>query len=360
MEKAARKYPAILWDIGTAYDFFVSLTILHEPAEFGLRSAWAAGMRQRLPSRDRETLEAFQSGLVVAPPLVWLFSLPKPKDGETLLRAAKQLPPLERFYTLIGMDETDDPLRSFVQRIANRGKWNEEDLEELTSLFKESGKTKPRKYLKRKLDTWAMSEEFGEKILAAFQAYYDVFFAEEERRILPALHNRLAEAQAFAQEHDFPALYEEISQGVRYQDERFRDMGQVVLAPSFWASPFLFYSSKESIILFGARPDNASLVPGELVPDVLMASLNALADPTRLRILRYLSAESLTPTQLSTRLRLRPPTVLHHIKALRSAGLVYVIPGLKKKEVHYQTRTERLNLVCTMLKHFIGEQDNRA
>ena len=111
------------------------------------------------------------------------------------------------------------------------------------------------------------------------------------------------------------------------------------------------------MILFGARPESDSLVPGELVPDSLMASLNALSDPTRLRILRYLSSESLTTTQLATRLRLRTPTVVHHLKALRTAGLVYVISGHQKKEVHYQTRTERLNMTCEVLEQFVCGKD---
>jgi DNA-binding transcriptional ArsR family regulator len=258
------------------------------------------------------------------------------------------------------MDEADDMVRDFVQRIVTQGMWNQDDMDELASRYKGSGKKKSAKYLAKKLDIWAKGEEFGEKILAALQAYYDVFFAEEERRILPALSDRLAQAQEFARQHDFPELYEEISQGVRYSAERFKGVTKVILVPSFWASPFIFYSSKKPIFLFGARPDNASLVPGALVPDALMSSLNALSDPTRLRILRYLSSESLTPTQLATRLRLRAPTVLHHIKALRSAGLVFVIPGAKKKEVHYQTRVERLSLACELLKQFVSGQDDQV
>lgn len=351
------KYPEIVWDFGTAYDFFVSLLILHQPADFGLRSAWAAGMRQRLPTRDREVLEAFQDSLVIAPPLKWLYSLPEPKDGSTLLKAAKETPPLKRMFALIGLDEADPMVKEMVENIATRGEWNEDDLNALRAIFTESGKKKPTKYLSRKLDTWAHAEEFGGQILHALQAYYEVFFAEEERRILPALRESLARAQEYAQNHELPELFEEISQGIRYSEERFKDVEKVILAPSYWASPFIFYSTAKPIFLFGARPDDASLVPGELVPDVLMASLNALSDPTRLRILRYLASESLTPTQLATRLRLRAPTVLHHIKALRAAGLVYVISGPKKKEVHYQTRMERLNLACNMLKQFVSGGD---
>ncbi len=354
------RYPEILWDLGTAYDFFVSILVLHDPTEFGLRSAWAAGMRQRLPSRERETLEAFRDSLVVAPPLNWLYSLPAPKDGRVLLRIAKEMPPLERMYALIGLDDTDGMLRDLVQNILSRGRWDEADLDELTSFYKESGKKKPQKRLVAKLNAWSQGENFSDKVLLALQTYYEVFFAEEERRILPALQARLAQVQEFVRNTSFPELFEEISQGIRYSEERFQDVDKVVFAPSFWATPFLFYSTQKPIFLFGARPDDASLVPGEMVPDVLMSSLNALSDPTRLRILRYLSAESLTPTQLATRLRLRAPTVLHHIKALRSAGLIIVIPGSKKKEVHYQTRIERLNLACEMLRKFVSDNGESA
>jgi len=351
-------YPKIIWDIGTAYDFFVSLVVLHRPTDFGVRSAWAAGMRQRLPAEDRETLEAYQDSVVISPPLQWLYSLPDPKDSVTMLKTARELPPLERMYALIGLTEADPVLKDLVEKVTVRGEWNDADLTELKIYYKEQSKSKPKADLTRKLDIWAQAIEFSDRVLRTLQTYYEAFFADDERRILPALQNSLAQAQKFSQHHDVPELFEEISQGVRYSAERFEGIDNLILVPSFWASPFIFYSSSHPpIFLFGARPENASLVPGELVPDSLTAALSALSDPTRLRILRYLSSESLTPTQLATRLRLRTPTVLHHIKALRSAGLVYVIPEPKKKEVHYQTRTERLNLVCGMLKQFINGQD---
>ena len=47
----------IEWDIGTAYDFFISLWVLHEPEHLGLRGSWAAGVRSRLPGPERELLQ---------------------------------------------------------------------------------------------------------------------------------------------------------------------------------------------------------------------------------------------------------------------------------------------------------------
>lgn len=353
-------YPKIIWDIGTAYDFFISLRIIHDPAEYGLRPAWAAGMRQRLPTQEREILETFHAHLVISPPFKWIYSLPHPKDSATMLRSAQALSPVDRVSALIGLSEEDPDVQVIIRNVIASGKWHDDDIKEVLSIYKiKYDKNKSAKRIETKFEHYAKAAAASDVVLRALITYYEVFFADEERRIMPALQENLAHAQAIAQSQDLPALFEEISQGVRYSEERFQGLDQIILAPSFWASPFIIYSSHKPVIfLFGARPDNASLVPGEQVPDVLMASLNALSDPTRLRILRYLSSESLTPTQLATRLRLRAPTVIHHIKALRSAGLVYVIPGPKVKEVHYQTRSERLNLVCTMLEEFIGGQDD--
>ena len=67
------------------------------------------------------------------------------------------------------------------------------------------------------------------------------------------------------------------------------------------------------------------LVPGDTVPPGLVEAMKAMADPTRLRILRYLAEGPQTPSQLARRLRLRPPTVTHHLNTLRLAGLVEII-----------------------------------
>ena len=51
------------WNYGSAFDLFTSLHVLHQPARFGLRAAWAAGVRSRLSGEDRETLEQAEAAL---------------------------------------------------------------------------------------------------------------------------------------------------------------------------------------------------------------------------------------------------------------------------------------------------------
>ena len=70
------KQPELIWEAGTAYDLFISLLVLHDPDEYGLRASWAAGVRSRLPANERKVLE--ESVFALGLPLPWIHRLPEP------------------------------------------------------------------------------------------------------------------------------------------------------------------------------------------------------------------------------------------------------------------------------------------
>jgi DNA-binding transcriptional ArsR family regulator len=349
------------WDIGTAYDLFISLHVLHSPTNFGLRPAWAAGMRSRLPSSEREFLEDVVGNDLFNPPLAWVYNLPEPKDTTTALEVLEETPPAQRLMSLtIDTFGDEQYLADLLRGVAQRGKWTEAERDELRTKAQDhyGKKAIPDKMITGQLNWWARSEEFGDLILSALQAYHEVFYAEEERRIRPILESELARAQELAEDMPLQQLVETLSKGVRLT--KLNDAKEFILAPSYWGTPFMFFHElgpTKEVILFGARPEDASLVPGETVPDSLVNALKALSDPTRLRILRYLSSEALTPTQLARRLRLRAPTVIHHLQMLRSAGLVYVLLG-DGKEKAYQSRAEGILATCGMLDEFLNSPED--
>ena len=102
-----------------------------------------------------------------------------------------------------------------------------------------------------------------------------------------------------------------------------------------------------------------SVVPGAGAPDLLVTALKSLADPTRLRILRFLSREPLSPAELARQLRLRPPTVTHHLQALRLAGLVQITVN-ERNERRYAARLETLNELNITLLDFLTKQDKHG
>jgi DNA-binding transcriptional ArsR family regulator len=316
--------PLVRWSLGTAYDLFASLHVLHHPERFGLRLSWAAGVRSRLTPSQRSTLEESQN-VFFNIPIAWVSSLPEPRDAETVLVAMGQIEPVNRLPTLAYHANVSPQLLEMLKETKTRGAWNQKDLDQLQKDYPLKESHPSPEELITALSWWSQAEEFGERYLEALQAYVLVFFAEEERRIRPYLQQALDRAQQLAAQLDFPHLMVELSQGVKIA--AFEDADEVMFAPSYWSTPLVMYDSvviKHWMVLFGARPAEVALVPGAVVPDAMLRALKALSDPTRLLILRYLSDQPMTPSQLARKLRLRAPTVTHHLSALRLAGLVYV------------------------------------
>jgi DNA-binding transcriptional ArsR family regulator len=353
--------PQVQWRNGTAYDLFMSLVVLHRPADFGVRGAWAAGVRARLSPEDRDTLE--NSQLLWSVPLHWIYSLPEPQDATMALLALGQVPAVERVSLLAcGPDVCTDKADLF-QKVSEQGAWSERDLQALQAAWQpspghdEDKKPPTAKKMTTMLDLWAQAEEFGGPYLDALRNYQEAFFAEEERRIRPALQTALERAQELAERLSLLDLLEELTQGVRLDAPP--EGKELVLVPSYWSTPLVYMgmAGEERLVwLFGARPSDASLVPGEVIPETLLRSLKALSDPTRLRILRDLSYETLTPAEISRRLRLRAPTVTHHLKILRLAGLVQLTLGDKELPRSYATRQEAVSTACDSLKSFLGPE----
>ena len=346
----------IRWDIGTAYDLFASLVVLHDPEKYGLRGSWAAGVRSRLPAVEREAL---QSCWEVLWPMRWVYNLPAPKDAATALAVLEEATAETRLRALMAALPAEADATLFP--VAARGAWDEADLRQLVGVMQEGEwRLQPPAVVRRlathALDLWTDPAGSADALLSAISCYHEVFFAEEEARIRPQLDAALARAQEMAARLPQPALLEELSQGLRLANEqRAREL---VLAPSFWATPFVVFThldEDKALFVYGARPADTSLVPGELVPDALYQALKALADPTRLRILRYLSDEPMTPAALARRLRLRSPTVIHHLDALRLARLV--ILTLEPEGKRYAVRPDALMTVFELLTTFVAGQE---
>ncbi len=347
-----KEKPHISWEWGTAYDLFISLAALHKPNKFGVRGAWAKGVRSRLPAEEREFLE--QTASFFVEPLHWVHKLPQPCDGQAMLRALAEMPAAKRLYLLMYADMLPEKMFDVLKEVSARGQWGTQDRETLWALTKDEKYAPSEKMLTRMLDWWSAPNEFGERYLTSMKAYYEVFFAEEEARIRPALAAAQERAQELAEKMPFLELLEELSQGIRFETPPKAD--KIVMAPSFWVSPLIIMvhiESSKDLFLYGARPADASLVPGEVVPDALFRGLKALADPTRLRIMRYLAKEFLTPTELARRLRLRAPTVIHHLNTLRLAGLVY-LTFEAKGDKRYAARMSRVGETCAQLQDFLG------
>jgi DNA-binding transcriptional ArsR family regulator len=344
--------PALLWDAGTAYELFISLGVLHNPEHHGLRASWAAGVRSRIPPTERKFLE--EVAPFISFPLFWVYRLSAPKDAMNAIWTLRQIPAKRRMLELLDVEHWDVPdVKEMVLKIAGQGSWSNRDLTRMKELFKEKH-GEDIAGLDKYLDWWARPAEFGDAMVTALQAYYLAFFSEEEKRLAPVLQEALTLAQAKAQRLSVPELITDLSQGLRFEKIKYK---QLLLIPAFYTTPLVVMDEIDEnlgVFLFGARPATMSAIPGELVPDGLIRALKALADPTRLKILHFLTHETLTPSELSRRLSLRAPTVTHHLSELRLAGLVNVT--LKGQEKLYSARLEAVEETFGNLQTFLKAQ----
>lgn len=341
----------IHWDIGTAYDLFISLRILHDPEQYGVRASWAAGVRSRVPAEFREVLE--QTAELRLIPLPFVHSLKEPKDSKQLLTKMKSMPAGDLLETLAMRPNIPEDIQDFFQATNASRKWTAEEKQFLIQRWGMGDNKQTKQLLNTLYKIWTDRKGFGQRLLLGLQAYVDTFFAEEEQRILPVLEQELSYARMRAGSRPLPAMLEEITAGVRYGD--FESLSDIILAPTFWGSPFMFsqhLTDSKMIVLFGARPGTMSIIPGDIVPDGLLRGMKAMADSTRLRILRYLAQEPQTAAELSRVFRLRPPTVNHHLTQLRLAGMVQVYLD-SSGERKFAARYEGFEDTQEMLNRFV-------
>ena len=151
-----------------------------------------------------------------------------------------------------------------------------------------------------------------------------------------------------------PDLIEKLSNGVTIS--RDLDLKRLVLVPSIWLHPFTMRfepADQELFVTWGAHPPGYRLVPGETVPDDALLVLRALGDPTRLRLLRLLAAEPRSPQSLAIELKLSLPTVSHHIRELRIAGLIRLEIAGKGRETRYTVRWPSAERAFKQLEEFV-------
>lgn len=349
--------PEIHFETGSAYDFFISLIVLHNPADFGLRPSWAAGVRSRLPAPQREFFERSLPFLGV--PLAWLHDLPLPsKNTAAVLEEVEQIPPAERLPRLTLTPDLRPEVQNALREIAASGKASPAAADLLRAELQAKRHPPPPGTLEHWIAAWSNPAAFGEAWLAALRAYFNLYFGEEENRLQPLLENGLAEARRLIESLPLPQVVEKLTRGVSI--EEIQQVQHLTLIPSYWSTPFIFFQrlhGERALLVFGCRPAHLSLAGGGAVPLTMVDTFKALGDPTRLRILRFLARQPLTPAALAERLRLRAPTVIHHLNALRRAGLVHIRLDASG-ERRYDLRREGLQEALTTLQTFLDTPED--
>ena len=137
------------WEWGTAYDMFISLEVLDNPSEFGVRGAWASSVRKRLPGSERKILDLGRHLFHI--PFHWIHALPAPKDAITVLYTLQQIPAVDRLCAL-ALGEEENEISEMLKNIAACGNWSEDDFNIYQNMFMEKEGKKPMSREKLEVD----------------------------------------------------------------------------------------------------------------------------------------------------------------------------------------------------------------
>jgi DNA-binding transcriptional ArsR family regulator len=346
------------WDLGTAYEMLNSLHTILRPKEHGVPAPWAAGVRKRLSQQSQIDLKLFFSqpfGYLGYTPMHLVHSMDKPKDVRRFLDLLESIPS-DDFSHRIHLPIGDDALISIIEKAASGTPVTEVEIEEYRRVVaRSSGRSIPNAAdIRRFLSEMSDPVNTKKRYLSLLREYQAVFFAEEEQRVRPVLEKMLADAQKLSKKTTVPDLIERLSNGFTISPDI--DLKRLVLVPSIWLHPFVLrfeLADSELFVGWGAHPVGYRLVPGEIVPDQALLVLRALSDPTRLRLLRLLSAEPRSPQSLAIELKLSLPTVSHHMRELRVAGLVRIELAGKGRENKYTVRWPSARRAFDQLEEFV-------
>lgn len=129
------------------------------------------------------------------------------------------------------------------------------------------------------------------------------------------------------------------------------DIEQVLLVPQYHCRPLNIDAYLRGWRLFFYPAETLPLVPDE-PPLALLRLTGALADHTRLRILRLLAGNQHTFTEIVQEIGLAKSTIYQHLVTLRAAGLVRLHdtgPG----PVHYTLRPSALEELRSRLHRYL-------
>jgi DNA-binding transcriptional ArsR family regulator len=184
------------------------------------------------------------------------------------------------------------------------------------------------------------------EILRRFDA--EVFHGGEANAA--ALDRDAEEKRALAASLPPERLVETATNGVTFKLQP--EVSGVVLVPSAVVRPWVLISEAGSLRIFVYPVSAETLGADPDAPSPWMVSFyKALADERRLRILNMLASGPASLPEVAERMGLAKSTVIHHMRALRTAGLVLITVGDDKE---YSLRPQAIPEAGRLLQAYLG------
>jgi ArsR family transcriptional regulator len=165
-------------------------------------------------------------------------------------------------------------------------------------------------------------------IVSHLRAMWDKYLAPEWERVKPMLQDAVTAFQQVDVRDMSKLQATRLITGQALEEEKWEQMlegaGRVIFVPTAHIGPYLgkFYAGKTLWVLFGARlPEGIPFHAPDLSRAEIVVRLSALADDTRLRLLKLVAEEGEQRSQdIMTRLELSQSAASRHLKQLSATG----------------------------------------
>jgi len=346
----------------TTYDFLLSIHVClasadYDYADFEVGRKWIDSARTRCTERDPKALTILgrylgdgSSGALCATLISLVWKCPAPRDTPSFLTWLRQIPAEQLAEVLLDQEGFG---ADWVESLGPALKGDKRVFARLVARYHEDIQPTASAVLRD-------IEGARTELLAALEVWYDAVFNDERERILPLLQREAESLEHKRADMPLEPFLDDVMHGVRWQ--RPAGLRRIVLAPSYFCRPAVFYHLWHGVLTFCApivyaTPDIRRDDPRAPDEETLRFFL-ALGDPSRLRILRLLAEREMYLTELSERLELTKATTKHHMVKLRDAGLVTLY--VRERLTYYALRPDVTRHSAQLLGRYLSQPVDRS
>ncbi|MCP3975747.1 MAG: winged helix-turn-helix transcriptional regulator [bacterium] len=270
--------------------------------------------------------------------------MPAPRTVETLVSRIREMDPADlRILVMcnIGIEVSRGHDEATIARAA---KGDNDALRELITGL--AHPTKMSSLLER--DPHTMREDVA-SVVERFGAAVAPIVAERQA----VLDRDAASTRVLAKTMSPDRLVEQVTNGITFEMQP--SVSGVVLIPSVAIRPWVVIAEHESLRVFAYSVSDERLASDtDAPPSYLIDMFKALGDEKRLRLLGVLAEGDLGLKELAARADIAKSTAHHHLRVLRSAGLVRVIVGDDDKR--YSLRRDSVPEAGRLLETFLANR----
>jgi DNA-binding transcriptional ArsR family regulator len=284
----------------------------------------------------REATPAYLLGMV--------YETEPPRSVERFLARLEATEPLELLLHLLGYyvvgQQVAEP--EVMYRAANGDRAAAEEFLRAASDW--DGKQDP---IERLLTLGA--DAVKERLVEVVPAWYEHVFRSLAGEAMAAIERDARAKRLLARSLPPEQLIERVTPGLRYSPES--DVRKLALFPTYWARPWVVLAEHRDMRIFcyPIASERDARAPDD--PAALARIYKALADESRLRLLRLLRAGPATLTAAAQEIGIAKSTTHHHLAILRHSGLVEILND--DQGLYYSLRRDAASRMSALLEDYL-------